>query len=198
MNTLQYFQNLEAGRGDELRRDPYEGVGSLVQATGGVLSLEVEGAYRPVVEIVGPLRWRPPGGIKANVFCMYTLRGPVRPDPVDELNFRFGDTFAGITNGDEFLRRIRAPETPGRQLTWGPVEYVDERTYQGTMGIFRKRLSFRYQSEFRIALVPGDDEPYILRVGDLSDIVIAGPLSELNRRLVARPPGYADAGQPQG
>jgi hypothetical protein len=115
---------------------------------------------------------------------MYALRTPQGPQLVDELNFRFGDTFALLTDGDEFLRRVRrAGEQCGQELTYGLVGYVDERTYQGSMGVFRKRALFSYQSELRIAITPGADGPYKLHVGDLSDITISGRLAELNQLL---------------
>jgi len=51
------------------------------------------------------------------------------------------------------------------------------------VGIFRKDSRFAYQSEFRVALLPGAGIPYELKIGDLSDIVMVGPLCELNQRL---------------
>ena len=56
------------------------------------------------------------------------------------------------------------------------------------MGIFRKRSRYSYQSELRIAIVPGTEAPYRLRVGDLSDITRTGPLPELNSLLHFNPP----------
>jgi hypothetical protein len=47
--------------------------------------------------------------------------------------------------------------------------------------IFRKSSSFAYQSEFRMALVPGTGVVWKLPVGDLSDIVMVGSLPDLNR-----------------
>ena len=92
--------------------------------------------------------------------------------------------FRSLTDSDEFLRRVRrAGEQCGQELTYGLVGYVDERTYQGSMGVFRKRALFSYQSELRIAITPGADGPYRLPVGDLSDITITRPLAELNQVL---------------
>jgi hypothetical protein len=115
---------------------------------------------------------------------MYALRPPGSPVFVDERNFRFGDAFAVLIDGEEFLRRVRtAAESCGHKLIYRLVEYFDEETYTGPVGIFGKRSAFRYQSEFRIALVPGINEPYSFAVGDLSDIAQIGPLPELNQRL---------------
>src|SRR5260370_28697547 len=98
-------------------------------------------------------------------------------------NLKFGDTFAVLKDGDEFLRRVKAAALrSGHELKHQLVEYVDNTNYSGPLGIFRKSSCFRYQSEFRIALFPGTGEPYRFNIGDISDIVIVGPLDELNRR----------------
>jgi hypothetical protein len=51
------------------------------------------------------------------------------------------------------------------------------------MEIFSKFSYFRYQSEFRIALVPGTGKQEFLNVGDLSDITMTGKLSEINQHI---------------
>jgi hypothetical protein len=80
---------------------------------------------------------------------------------------------------EEFLRRVKkAAEALPHELQCYLVEYYSE-SYSGPVGIFRKRSIFAHQSEFRIALVPGDGKPYTLRVGDLSDIVGRGDLDDL-------------------
>jgi hypothetical protein len=119
---------------------------------------------------------------------MYALRPPDGEVPVDEKNFRFGDAFAVITDGDEFLRRVReAAALPGHDLHYKLVEYFDEDAYTGGVGIFKKRKAFQYQSEFRIALIPGTNQPFRFFIGDLSDITRIGLLSELNQRLRIAP-----------
>ena len=184
MNPLQYFAEVEADEDEDLRGDPFEGAGRLIQADGGVVSIQAEGTFEPVGRIAGPLIWRPTDGIRANVFCMYALREPTGPQFVDPLNFRFGDTFAILTDGDEFLRRVRkAAYAADLNLQDHLVEYVDEREHEGQMGIFRKRSRFSYQSELRIAIIPGIETPYRLHVGDLSEITRTGPLRELNTLL---------------
>ncbi|SPE35939.1 conserved hypothetical protein [Candidatus Sulfopaludibacter sp. SbA3] len=189
MNSLQYFVETEASNPDDLRCDSFEGVGRLIQADGGTLSMKIQNAFQPVARIRGAIQWRPTDGIKANIFCMYALREPTGPQFVDPLNFRFGDTFAVFTDGDEFFRRVRtAAEAAGLNVECHLVEYINEGKHQGEMGIFRKRLRFSYQSELRIAIVPGTAGPYRLYVGDLSDITRTGPLPDLNSLLRLNPP----------
>jgi len=184
MNTLDYFAEMEEKEVGDPRCDSFEGVGRTIPADGAVLSVKIGEEFQPVAHLTGAIKWRPTEGIKANVFCMYALRPPDTSVFVDERNFRFGDTFAVLIDGEEFLRRVRtAAESCGHTLFYRLVEYFDEETYTGPVGIFRKRSAFRYQSEFRIALVPGVNAPYPFGVGDLSDITQIGPLPELNRRL---------------
>lgn len=189
MNPLRYFAQLEAEEHPDLRSDSFEGVGRLIQAEGAILSVQVEGDYQPVGQIAGAIQGRPNDGIQANLFCMYALREPTGQQFIDPLNFRFGDTFAVFTNGDEFLQRVRNAATlAGHNLRGGLVEYIDEHQHHGEVGIFRKRLRFAYQSEFRLAVIPGVATPYCLQVGDLSDITITGPLAQLNDLLrIQRP-----------
>jgi len=110
---------------------------------------------------------------RINIFCMYALR---KSSPViDEQNFKFGDSFAQVTNGEEFLRRVNSVcQRAGVTLHWGLVEYVDLKTHRGRMGPFHKSSTFAYQSEFRVAITPGFGEPYPLMVDDLSDITAVG------------------------
>ena len=183
-SLIQPAQDLTRSLRVRLRCDSFEGVGRTIPANGAVLNIKIGEEFQPVGQLSGAIQWRPTAGIKANVFCMYALRPPDSPVFVDERNLRFGDTFAVLINGEEFLRRVRtAAESCGHKLEYHLVEYFDEETYTGEVGIFRKRNAFRYQSEFRIALVPGIKGPYSFAIGDLSDITLTGPLAELNQRL---------------
>jgi hypothetical protein len=188
MNPLRYFARLEEKEHPDLRSDSFEGVGHLIQADGAILSVQVDGDCQPVGQIAGPIQWRPSNGIQANLFCMYALREPTDQQFIDPRNFHFGDTFAVFTNGDEFLKRVKkAAMRAGHNMRHDLVEYVDERRHSGDVGIFRKRIRFAYQSEFRLAISPGVSVPYNLEVGDLSDIAITGPLAQLNDLLRIQP-----------
>ncbi len=181
MNTLSYFRTLEDGT---LRQDKEEGSAFCMQPGKAKLGIEVDGAFQEIPDIVGPIVYWDEIDQRSNVFCMYVLRASPAAALIDPQNFEFGDTFALLTDGNEFLRRVRlAVQDSGQRLQWGLVEYVDRATYHGSMGIFKKFSSFSYQSEFRIALVPGTGRAYSLRVGDLSDITLTGKLADLNSRL---------------
>jgi len=181
MPPLSYFVELES---DALRADPAEGCARSVAADGFRLDVQVDGEWKPVGGIAGPVRFRDGTLLSANVYCTYALLDNGAASLVDTRNYEFGDTYVVFTDGDEFLRRVRAAASRlGVKLEASLVEYVDETTYAGPMGIFRKYSSFAYQSECRLALLPGTGAPYSLRLGDLSDIALIGPLAELNTRI---------------
>jgi len=183
MNTLDYFIRSE---GDPTRHDPDEGLTWVKQADGGKLQLSVGDEYQDVGTLSGPVRYRRDESDKANVFCMYALLESVLSNtpPIHLDNMQFGDTFAVLMDFDEFMRRVKRAARPlGQGLEWRLVDYQDHNTYSGPLGLFRKSSRFKYQSEFRIALLPGTGTVHSLDIGDISDIVSVGPLDELNNRL---------------
>lgn len=183
MNTLAYFAALEAR---SVRCDPDEGVAHVLHHEGLRIGFKqkVEDAYRSIGPLAGPVRFRGPDSLRANVFCMYGLQASTALSLVDSRNFAFGDTFVLLKDGDEFLARVRkAAVVSGHTLEYRMVEYVGE-TYSGPMGPFRKYATFAYQSEVRLALLPGTGEPYKLRLGRLSDIIaLTGSLVDVNRYI---------------
>ena len=188
MNTLQYFEGREAAEasdsGDEVRGDSWEGVARVSQVAS--VQIKVDGVYVPIPGIDPQLPWRPNDGIPANIFCLYALAENWAP-PIHEENFKFGDTFACLMNPGEFFRRLKAAERScGCGISCDLVTYFPP-TYEGEVGIFKKRSKFQYQSELRIALQPGPGKPHRLQIGDLSDIVVTGPLREINERLRIHP-----------
>lgn len=181
MRSLGDFRRIEA---DELRGDRKEGTHWTFPSDQVKLQMETNGVFQSIPEISGPIRYSRDRDQSINVFCMYAL---CRKDPqtlIDPRNFGFGDTYVLLKDGDEFLRRVRNSLVPkDQQLGWRLVEYVDPATYSGHMGAFRKFNSFQYQSEFRVAMVPGRGEDFRLDIGDLSDIAIVGKLSEVNSHI---------------
>ena len=128
-----------------------------------------------------------------NVFCMYALRETASGVFVDPRNFDFGDTFGIVSDFDEFTKRIRAAiADTGQNLQWDLVEYIDETSYTGPVGIFKKDSVFSYQSELRLALLPGYGVKHELEVGDLSDIVKIGASKDLRYAKCQRNPKSGD------
>jgi hypothetical protein len=178
MNTLKHFVEIETS---SLRMDSHEGTSHMLRGDGAILQVEVNRQFTPIGEIQGPIRYQPDILMNANVFCMHALRENAPDTFVDPRNFDFGDTFAVITDFDEFVRRVRAAALgTGQELQWNLVEYIDETSYVGPVGVFKKVSSFAYQSEFRMVLRPGTGAALRLDVGNLSDIVILGRLPDLN------------------
>jgi hypothetical protein len=168
--------------------DSREGTSHLLKGDGAILHIGLGNEnLKPVAELRGPIGFQPDSLQSVNVFCMYALREGASDTFVDPRNFDFGDTFALLTDFDKFLERVKAAATRlGQELECNLVQYIEEDSYQGPVGIFRKMSGYSYQSEFRIALAPGTGAPFRFLVGDLSDIVILGRLSELNDRLRVR------------
>ncbi len=181
MQPLREYRNRED---DELRSDKDEGASWTIQPDLAKLQMEVDGVFRAIPGIVGPIRYSRDQDQDVNVFCMYALCRKTPQTLVDPKNFSFGDTYVSLKDGDEFLRRVRQAVIPtGQQLHWQLVEYLERNTYSGPMGIFSKFNNFQYQSEFQIVLTPGMGEKYFLNIGDLSDITMTGKLLEINNQI---------------
>ncbi len=184
MNTLEHFAKLEA---ETVRRDANEGVAFMQQPHGVRIGFKknIEDTWTSIGPLAGPVLWRGRESLLPNVFCMYGLRASAGTSLVDPRNFEFGDTFVLLKDGDEFLRRAKqAALDSGHEMKWHMVEYVDEASYSGALGPFRKYSAFSYQSEARLALLPGTGAPFELRLGDLSDLVaMTGPLTGVNHHI---------------
>jgi len=179
MNTLKKFKTLENGNP---RSDRHEGTTYSYPADKvKKFSMERNGEWVDLELVKGSSLTG--NGKKAsitNVFCMYAFCVSISKNLVDPRNFKFGDTFAMLKDGDEFLRRVDAvAKKKNIVLGRGLVEYVDKSTYVGKMGVFRKYSEFAYQSEFRFFVITGNDTPFILKIGDISDISKIGSVEEL-------------------
>lgn len=181
MRPHREFRDIET---DELRRDENEGVHSTFPSDRVKLRMEVDGTFHDIPGISGPIKYSRDRDENVNVFCMYALCRRNPQTLIDPKNCSFGDAYVLLKDGDEFLRRVHMASIPdGQKLRWSLVEYVDPATYLGHMGFFKKFDSFQYQSEFRIALIPGFGKNFCLDIGDLSDITIVGKLSDVNTHL---------------
>lgn len=180
MNSINYFREVE---NDELRKDEFENTTFCKQADGANLLIEMDGEWREIGSINGPIISRE-CRVKTNIFCMYAIQDLKKKPLIDSRNFSFGDTYAILIDGDEFLKLLLAKaEKEEIKLTWGLVKYVDKKNYEGPMGPFKKFSNFNYQSEFRIVCYGSSTSPLKLRLGNLTNIVKTGKLSEVNRDL---------------
>jgi len=182
MNTLEHFARREE---NAVRADANEGIWLSYPAETVKLGFKVkiQDEYVPIPGLVDTVKWHQRDSLKANVFCMYGLRASNAEALVDPRNFQFGDSFVLLKDGNEFMRRAReAAHAVGQAMRIHSVEYVNRHAHIGEMGPFRKYSEFAYQSEVRLALLPGTGAVCELRLGDLSDLVgLTGPLDDVNR-----------------
>jgi hypothetical protein len=177
MNTLAYFAGLERS---DVRCDEREGNTLwFPRGESTIIQMEIDGKYKTIPGVTD-IRYSNPDDRNTNVFCMYALRAKAKATgQIDSRVVEFGNTFAVVLDGNEFLRRVRvAAKSVGLTAKCSPVQYVDKLAYDGHVGPFRKASNFSYQSEFRIALCPGARAAYVLNVGDLSDITEVSSVTE--------------------
>jgi hypothetical protein len=179
LNTLSFIRELE--QSDGLRSDPSEGSTWWLLSSISPLSVKIGETFTEIPGLLGPIKFFGNSELRANVLCLYAARGLRVPTPVDPRILTFGDTAVLLTDGDEFLRRVRAAaKAIGQTATCSIVKYVDSQIHNGPTGIFVKPNEFGYQSECRVARTPGTGEPLKLSLGSLADIALLGPSSELN------------------
>jgi hypothetical protein len=102
---------------------------------------------------------------------------------------RFGTHILVITNGLEFLRRVRrACVSQQIRLSCGLVRYVEPSRVHGPvpkhLSTFTKRTCFKHEREYRFQLTRllGFPDPFALEVGPLEDISIVAPLNEFRQQ----------------
>jgi hypothetical protein len=200
MRPLAEFAKLEL---DMARGDCFEGTTRIIQPQ-HVKNLVFEGpgfgmhAINPS-SLVGPVRFGTGETASCNVYCMFAATDLVDGESVSRQNFQFGDSFVDVTKIDEFLdRAIEAARNAGlNHFESRFVEYFDPESYSGEVGRFRKRSTFAYQSEFRIAVEPGSVMPRCLSIGSLLDITSEVlPMSDVNEYLDLKVKGADVVGLP--
>ncbi len=191
MNALNYFRQLND---DPARGDGDEGLMYCYQPSRTAVEVRAKGTWQRVGGIVGPIKCREGNGTNGNLFCMFALRAShavafaeARRPLIDERNRAFGDSAVVITDVDEFLRRVTvATEREGLRLYARPVNYVNQHSYHGPMGFFRKFSDYSYQSEFRLLVKPGCTGPRSLELGSIEDIAVMVASESINSLLRVR------------
>lgn len=173
------YEDQEGGR-----NDPDEHVQALYQPEQVVISV----GGRMIGGVEGPVRVRRVFDECSYLLCMTAITNRDLNAALGDFRFDrrlrgLGDAAVLVTDAREFTRRLKAgidqvpwlrshPESGG--IASGLVEYVDFSTYHGEVGPFRKSLAFRYQHEWRLALIDsteGRREDHLtLQIGDISDI----------------------------
>lgn len=113
------------------------------------------------------------GGAPRNIFCMFSIRDAGFIGSLDSRIHQFGDHFVIVTNTELFVERVsKSAIANGYNFEAGLMQYFDQHTYTGEVGVFRKRVSYEYQKEFRFAIYPGGRGAIVLNVGNICDITM--------------------------
>jgi hypothetical protein len=174
MNTLPYFWKLEE---QEFRGDTFDGVEKIARGTRGE-GFASDGTKFSIGKWF--IRIHPPDAEKINIFSMYAMRPDAGSFPVDERNFRFGDSAIVISNPQAFIDRVESlRESQGIACEAKLVEYVPN-DHAGDVGPFKKLARFNYQSEWRVVCYEGTGEPRLIRIGSIADFSTIIPSKEIN------------------
>ena len=102
---------------------------------------------------------------------MYCIRKPTDIFPLSPKLVEFGEYFVAITNTQKFVDRVKdAVQKAGYGGRAGPVSYFDHANYSGKTGPFMKSNKYEWQSEYRLLISPGQENPINLYIGDITDI----------------------------
>ena len=195
-NPLSFFQKQEKdqlGRFDTLEGSTWSGKDFVFQ-----MRFDSTDWVNLTPHIIGPMRFNFINHIQ--IICFHLLRVPIPEyDHVhtittnipDRLQDEFGD-YVAVIEEREFLNRlesqIKREYIAGnvQRCKMGVVQYADHQPiFTGNEdpldAAFFKQETFRYQSEYRIAIEPSESHPdgcpFRVHIGDISDIVALGSSS---------------------
>lgn len=182
LNTWGYFRRCEL---NNVQGDKHEGLVEIYQVANGHKLYIKEGED-----------WVPIGGLKDqlkffagcqedfNLFCMFALNQESRKYLGHPDLQKFGSAALVMTDGYAFISRLtRKLDAEGIPHQHGLVEYVEREDHEGEVGPFRKLSEFSYQSEWRVCARARKGGPVIVSLGDLSDISVMVPTSELVQQI---------------
>ena len=137
----------------DARTDPHEGASFIKQATGGTFSMEVEGRFVPIAAIAGAIVGTRDEFKGAYLYWLHARRRRCYDLAVRVSSLGFGDTAVIFLDIVAFLKRVTdAAHRVGHRVSYQLVEYVDQDTYSGPMGLFRKFSKYADQREHRIVV----------------------------------------------
>lgn len=201
MNTIRSFKEYVDESG-ELRGDQYEGIVSLYQPS-ELGKISIGNQTISPSELAVPIIIRSNHLLNHNVFCIYSLNSGGHDTVCAKTLSSFRQTLelhnscyglglycVVILNVAEFVERCRtALDNLDIDYTMDLVEYYDENSLHGNfppekLG-FQKRSLFAHQREWRIKINMNtvSPSPYVLEVGDLSDIAKLMKTSDFNEQL---------------
>ena len=211
MNTIRSFKEYKDEAGD-LRGDEYEGIVALYQPE-KLGEIKFGEHTIPASELAAPIVMHGNHLLDHNVFCIYSLnsRGhdTVSAETLSDFKrtlelhdscFGLGKYCVAILNASQFIERCQsAIEKLNVNGNLGLVDYFNEHEFHGNMPSdklgYQKRSMFSHQREYRVKIDLNrlESGPYILDVGDLSDIAVITTPKEFNEQLELKLPDGSNA-----
>lgn len=211
MNTIRSFKEYKDKSG-ELRGDEYEGIIALYQPE-KLGEIKIGEHTIPASDLAAPIVLHGNHLLNHNVFCIYSLnsRGHdtvsaetlsdfKRTLELHESCFGLGKYCVVILNASRFIERCQAAiQKLNVNGNFGLVDYFDEHEFHGNMPEdklgYQKRSLFSHQREYRVKIDLNRQEssPYVLEVGDLSDIAVITTPKEFNAQLELKLPDGSHA-----
>ena len=163
------------------------------------IELGVRGGQKRELESIASLTFRPNIANHINVFCMFSWTPPFIDDErilVDKesqlgslrtLEDTYGPYTVFLKRIPEFVRRLRSAVDSAGTTAWiDLVKYnlYDKlpTTWEEAMELaFHKNPKYSCEKEYRIALIPGQEEPgpFRLEIGSIRDIAVRARTKEL-------------------
>lgn len=203
MNRLKFFKAYEEEDPCNIG-DKHEGTSGWFQPDQIRLKIQdpLTGEEHVVEGFSGPVRMGLNRHNDYHVYCMSALHFDDEGgfETVEEvkasmkLDIDSGDLgeFCSIIAAGPFTERLDSVlrETPN--IAWGRdlVEYFDPDNFSGSFeedtAIFRKKNCFSHQKEYRIFVYDGisGDDPRVINIGDLSDIVLNCHKADLHNAVI--------------
>ncbi len=211
MNTIRSFKEYKDESG-ELRGDEYEGIIALYQPE-KLVEIKIGDNTIPASDLAAPIVMHGDHLLNHNVFCIYSLnsRGhdTVSAETLAEFKrtlelhescFGLGKFCVVILNASQFIERCKsAIERLNVNGNLSLVDYFNEHEFHGNMPEdklgYQKRSLFAHQREYRVKIDINhlEPSPYLLEVGDLSDIAVITTPKEFNAQLKLKLPDGSHA-----
>ncbi|MBS4059655.1 MAG: hypothetical protein KG029_04595 [Bacteroidetes bacterium] len=177
-NTVKYFREVDDNytRGDENECKTYIKQIDWLKIENEGISLEFNTKAQLYVD---------DGSFNGNLYCMsaitrddidYSLINEdfkIHPITLNPSLARFGNSAMLIYNIPEFFIRLeKALKRKHKKYQYEPITYTDFNTYEGELSPFIKSIKYDYQKEFRIFIRGQSNKPFIVNIGNLTDIAI--------------------------
>ena len=200
INRLSYFQKIEEEK-EFNRRDKHEGVVSWLQPEQVILKIN-DHELNPK-DLVSPISVQMNHHSNLNVFCIYAAHNGEFESLTEESlpkfkkqielpkkSLKLGKHAIIVLNSREFTSRVvKAVQKKGYGMTAKLVDYYDPDEFHGHFteeeAIFKKRIEFQHQSEYRFAINTclQEEKPITLKIGNIRDIAHYSDVSEINKGL---------------